>query len=264
MKPDVKKNRDVLKEKIKEKIRNFKTEGEVKRRNKAARKAAGHDASSRRRAASHGGDGAEDLWPFNKWDVSDDGTYRVRPAKGNSRKSRAGEQPSVYGSDVPGRLSTRAQRAAASTAIAARSSPGAGRDQYPGGTFTASGDMTKMHNRKWGDTSPNADPTNRQDLQHQGTYASGRAKESPVPADVRASASKTKGGKVVFGKYYDSSGQYLGRTQGGKWVPGASDPDAHLQVEFYNKLMEIESGNFTRGEKKLVKEMIREMAKACS
>jgi hypothetical protein len=84
-----------------------------------------------------------------------------------------------------------------------------------------------------------------------------------VPPQVKKAASKEAGGRVVFGRYYDAQGNYLGRSQGGKWVDAASDPNAKTQMEMYQKLMEIESGHYSSKDKEMVKEMIREVMKSC-
>jgi hypothetical protein len=88
------------------------------------------------------------------------------------------------------------------------------------------------------------------------------AKNAVAPAQVQAAVQS--GGKVVFGRYYDAQGNYLGRSQGGQWIDGKSDPNAKTQLEMYNKLMEIESGKYTSKDRELVKEMIREIVKSCS
>lgn len=44
-----------------------------------------------------------------------------------------------------------------------------------------------------------------------------------VPPAVQQAASKQAGGKVSFGRYFDSSGKYLGKTSGGKWVPAGQE-----------------------------------------
>lgn len=41
-------------------------------------------------------------------------------------------------------------------------------------------------------------------------------KQSPVPPQVQQAVQS--GGKVVFGKYFDTTGKYLGKTVDGKWV----------------------------------------------
>ena len=46
-----------------------------------------------------------------------------------------------------------------------------------------------------------------------------------VPPDVQKAAAKQAGGKVSFGRYFDSSGRYLGKTSGGKWVPAGPEGD---------------------------------------
>jgi hypothetical protein len=92
---------------------------------------------------------------------------------------------------------------------------------------------------------------------------SGGGKSSSVPAQVQQAASKEAGGKVVFGRYYDGQGNYLGRSQGGKWVDAASDPNAKTQMEMYQKLKEIKSGHYSSKDKEMVKEMIREVMKSC-
>jgi len=92
---------------------------------------------------------------------------------------------------------------------------------------------------------------------------SGGGKTSPVPAQVQQAASKEAGGRVLFGRYYDAQGNYLGRSQGGKWVDAASDPNAKTQMEMYQKLKEIESGHYSSKDKDMVKEMIREVMKSC-
>lgn len=57
---------------------------------------------------------------------------------------------------------------------------------------------------------------------------SGVPDASPAPDNVQKAASKQAGGKVVFGKYYDASGKYLGKSSGGKWVDAAQEPDAEI------------------------------------
>jgi hypothetical protein len=84
---------------------------------------------------------------------------------------------------------------------------------------------------------------------------------SVAPTNVQAAVQQ--GGKVAFGRYYDASGKYLGRSQGGKWVDAASDPNAKTQMEMYQKMMEIESGRYSSKDKEMVKEMIREVMKSC-
>jgi hypothetical protein len=107
------------------------------------------------------------------------------------------------------------------------------------------------------------DPAHDSISQWQGTDSSGVAKPSPVPMQVQRAASKDAGGKVRFGRYYDAQGNYLGRSQGGQWIDGKSDPNAKTQMEMYNKLMEIESGKYTSKDRELVKEMIREVVRSC-
>jgi hypothetical protein len=122
---------------------------------------------------------------------------------------------------------------------------------------------------------PMMDPANRSNLQYQGvgdgpsdpTHPFGNdtrvQKDSPVPAQVRHAASREAGGKVVFGRYYDSRGQYLGRSQGGQWVDGKTDPNAQSQMEMYNKIQELLGKGYTNRDKVHVKEMIREIVKSC-
>jgi len=105
------------------------------------------------------------------------------------------------------------------------------------------------------------DPASRSTLQHQGTTPHGRVKDSPVPPAVQQAASRDAGGKVLFGRYYDGQGNYLGRSQGGKWVDAVSDPNAKSMMEMYNKIKEIESMKHTAKDKEMVKEMIREVIK---
>lgn len=47
---------------------------------------------------------------------------------------------------------------------------------------------------------------------------------SAVPQDVQGKVKQ--GGKVVFGKYFDSAGTFLGSVKQGKWVPAASGQQA--------------------------------------
>jgi len=84
-----------------------------------------------------------------------------------------------------------------------------------------------------------------------------------APPQVKQAASKEAGGRVLFGRYYDAQGNYLGRSQGGKWVDAASDPNAQSMMELYQKLKEIESGHYSSEDKEMVKEMIREVMKSC-
>jgi hypothetical protein len=107
------------------------------------------------------------------------------------------------------------------------------------------------------------DPAYRSNLQWQGPTAKGTPAQSPVPVQVQQAASKEAGGKVVFGRYYDAQGNYLGRSQGGKWVDASSDPNAKTQMEMYQKLMEIKSGHYSPKDKEMVKKMIREVMKSC-
>lgn len=62
-----------------------------------------------------------------------------------------------------------------------------------------------------------------------------------VPINVSQAASKESGGRVVFGRYYDAQGNYLGRTQGGQWIDGKTDPNAKSQLEIVKKLSELKS-----------------------
>jgi hypothetical protein len=86
------------------------------------------------------------------------------------------------------------------------------------------------------------------------------ASGSAAPAQVQAAVQS--GGKVVFGRYYDARGQYLGRSLGGQWVDAKSDPSAQTQMEMYNKIMEIGSGKYKAGDREKVKKMIREIVKS--
>lgn len=61
---------------------------------------------------------------------------------------------------------------------------------------------------------------------------------SPAPQQVKQAASKEAGGKVVFGRYFDATGKYLGRVSGGKWVDAAQDTTAPT-LENLLKLKEI-------------------------
>ena len=106
------------------------------------------------------------------------------------------------------------------------------------------------------------DPAYRSNLQWQGPTAKGTPAQSPVPAQVQQAASKESGGKVIFGRYYDAQGNYLGRSQGGKWVDPASDPNAKTQMEMYQKLKEIESKNYKKRDHKVVKQMLREVLRS--
>lgn len=86
--------------------------------------------------------------------------------------------------------------------------------------------------------------------------------QSPVPDATKKAASKEGGGKVVFGRYYDSSGTYLGRTQGGKWVDAATDPNAQSQLEIVQKLEELKksgklSGMAINEKKQLIKNILK-------
>ena len=99
---------------------------------------------------------------------------------------------------------------------------------------------------------------------YMGANPDGTMKASPVPAQVQQAASKDAGGRVVFGRYYDSSGKYLGRSQGGKWVDAAGDPSAKSQMEIVKKLSELKaSGNLPTNRDKL-KEVVREVIRSCS
>jgi hypothetical protein len=84
------------------------------------------------------------------------------------------------------------------------------------------------------------------------------------PAPVNVINAVRQGGKVVFGRYYDGQGNYLGRSQGGQWVANKQvyAPD-DTQMEMYNKIKEIESKGYTAKDKEMVKEMIREIKKRC-
>ena len=61
---------------------------------------------------------------------------------------------------------------------------------------------------------------------------------SPAPQQVQKAASKASGGKVVFGRYFDASGKYLGKVSGGKWVDASQDKTAPT-LENLLKLKEI-------------------------
>lgn len=52
---------------------------------------------------------------------------------------------------------------------------------------------------------------------------SGVPDHSPAPPEVVKAASKQAGGRIVFGRYFDRSGTYLGKSSGGKWVPASQD-----------------------------------------
>jgi hypothetical protein len=92
--------------------------------------------------------------------------------------------------------------------------------------------------------------------------ADGRgASGSVAPAQVQAAVQS--GGKVVFGRYYDATGQYLGRSQGGQWVDAKSDPNAQRQLEMYNKIQELMGRGYTTKDKAKVKKVIREIVKRC-
>lgn len=58
---------------------------------------------------------------------------------------------------------------------------------------------------------------------------------SPAPPQVQKAASKEAGGKIVFGRYFDASGKYLGRSSGGKWIDAAQD-NSTPQLESLLKL----------------------------
>lgn len=58
-----------------------------------------------------------------------------------------------------------------------------------------------------------------------------------VPSSVKSAMSS--GGKVVFGKYFDSSGKYLGRMQGGKWVD-ASKGNTPGSLEERNNIIRLQ------------------------
>jgi hypothetical protein len=116
----------------------------------------------------------------------------------------------------------------------------------------ASGDDDTHMSRSYGDLTP----------LRPGAPKSGGSTSS-VPDQVRQAASKEAGGKVVFGRYYDARGQYLGRTQGGQWVDGKTDSNAQTQMEMYNKLQELKNKGFTGKDKEHVKKMVRELVKSC-
>jgi hypothetical protein len=90
----------------------------------------------------------------------------------------------------------------------------------------------------------------------------GNTGQAKVPPAVFQATQK--GGKVTFGRYYDATGRYLGRTQGGKWVDAASDPQAKSQMEIVKKLSELKaSGNLPTNRDEL-KEVVREVMRSCS
>jgi hypothetical protein len=128
------------------------------------------------------------------------------------------------------------------------------RDRQKGGAAWQQG-LKKVIQRKSSDA-PGS-------LAYTGTNPDGTMKPTVVPPQVQQAASKAAGGRVLFGRYYDAQGNYLGRSQGGKWVDASSDPNAKTQMEVYQKLMEIESGHYSSKDKEMVKEMIREVMKSC-
>ena len=48
--------------------------------------------------------------------------------------------------------------------------------------------------------------------------------QSPVPQDIQGKIKQ--GGKVVFGKYFDSAGTFLGSVKQGKWIPAGQGQQA--------------------------------------
>jgi hypothetical protein len=88
---------------------------------------------------------------------------------------------------------------------------------------------------------------------------------SPAPPDVMAAINQ--GGKIIIGRYYDAQGNYLGKSQGGQWVPNkqtyAPDDTQLRELGLYNKIKEIESNGYKVKDKEMVKEMIREALKSC-
>ena len=88
---------------------------------------------------------------------------------------------------------------------------------------------------------------------------------SPAPPNVISAVQQ--GGKVIIGRYYDAQGNYLGKSQGGQWIPNkqtyAPDDTQLRELELYNKIKEIESNGYKVKDKEMVKEMIREVLKSC-
>jgi hypothetical protein len=89
--------------------------------------------------------------------------------------------------------------------------------------------------------------------------------KTPAPANVQAAVQQ--GGRVVFGHYYDATGTPLGKSMGGKWIP-ANSPEyksrqLEVALEVYQKIQEIENAGYTSKDRKMVKEMMREVLRSC-
>lgn len=127
---------------------------------------------------------------------------------------------------------------------------------------------TNRFTRKYGwEPDPTIPPEQRSLRQWQGVDSTGKAKLSPVPAHVLRAVSgdkdKKNKGRIIFGKYYDAQGNYLGKTTGGKWIDPKDDPNPRSQLELYNKIKEVETKKYTTKDKELVKEMVRKIIKSC-
>lgn len=60
-----------------------------------------------------------------------------------------------------------------------------------------------------------------------------------VPPQVQKAASKAAGGMVKFGKYYDATGKYLGKVQGGKWIDVSQDNNVGTLEEGKTKMIRL-------------------------